>query len=333
MKKYILLTGGAGFVGGYVNTILQRQGFSTIIIDNLSRGLKESVDDSIFFQGDVGDPEFLDHLFHRYPIEAVLHFAGSISVGESFVIPAHYYKNNVSNTLTLLEKMMQHHVDKFVFSSSAGVYGIAKQEKITEEHPLDPINPYGRTKLMVEKILDDYHAVYGLKSISLRYFNAAGGDPQGNIPLYPRKECNLIPIILQGLLSPPHHLQLFGNDYPTFDGTCVRDYIHLDDLAQGHVLALKTLLNGESRKVYNLGNGSGYSNLEVVETIEAITGSKVDYSFSPRRQGDPPILVADSSKAERELGWQRRYPALSKIVEDAWIGMCLGFKKEVTACK
>lgn len=319
MRADILVTGGAGFIGSYVDLCLRREGFSTIVVDDLSRGVRFSNDN--FFLGDVGNPDLLDRIFQNHSIAAVIHLAGSISVGESFAIPAHYYKNNVANTITLLGKMLEYGVRKIVFSSSAGVYGLAQQEKINEDHPLNPINPYGRTKMMVDRILDDYHASYGLNSISLRYFNAAGGDPAGILPHHSRLEVNLIPIIMRGLLSPSFHLNIFGSDYPTRDGTCVRDYIHLDDLAKAHILSLKSLLEGEKRRVYNLGNGDGYSNLEVVRMIETVSGRKVNYSMAERRCGDPPILVADCSRAERDLGWQRRYSELKKIVEDAWKGI------------
>ncbi len=318
MTKKILIVGGAGFIGSHVNKALNQKDFETVILDNLSTGAKESVVRGEFVEGNFGDRSLLDRLFSRHNFDAVIHLAALTDVGESVRNPARYYKNNVADTLTLLDAMVDHKVDIIIFSSSAAIYGAPLSNYVKESHPAEPINPYGRTKLMVEKILDDYHAAYGLKSCSLRYFNAAGGDPQGEIKNFKKKENNLIPIVLRSLIDKTG-VPIFGTDYSTPDGTGVRDYVHVMDVADAHILAMEKLFNEPGTFCYNLGNGRGYSVLEVIRAAEKITGLKVDAVKSARRPGDPATLVADASRAEKELGWNRQYPSLESIVEHAWL--------------
>jgi UDP-glucose 4-epimerase len=314
MKK-ILVVGGAGFIGSCVNKQLADGGFQTVVLDNLSRGSRSSVCRGQLIEGDLGDGALLDQLFSTHPIEAVMHFAAFTDVGESIASPHLYYQNNVVKTLTLLEAMRQHKVDKLVFSSSAAVYGLPQQELIDESHPCTPINPYGETKLMVEKILHTYHLAYGLKVCSLRYFNAAGGDPDGELKHRHPNPSNLIPIILNRLAK-GIPVTLFGTDYPTPDRSCVRDYIHIHDLGRAHLLALQQL-EERSFSFYNLGNGHGYSVREVISAVEKATGKKVKVVEGARRPGDPPYLIAKAEKAKQELLWQPRY-SLDEMVSHAW---------------
>lgn len=314
----ILITGGAGFIGSHVNKILHDQGFQTVVIDNLSHGSQEAVINGTFIEGSIADTSLLNKIFSDFSIDAVMHFAALTQVGESMSDPAKYYINNVADTLYLLEAMRSHRVNTLIFSSSAAVYGLPQQHRITEEHPCLPINVYGESKLMVEKILIDYDRAYGLKSSCLRYFNAAGGDPTGQLKNIRSAEANLIPIILNRL-SEKKPITIFGTDYPTPDGTCVRDYIHIYDLGIAHILALRKLFRDRISTIYNLGNGDGYSVLEVIKTIEMVTNLKVSAIEGARRPGDPAILVADAHKAKQELGWQPKYPSLKTIIEHAWL--------------
>lgn len=320
-RKTILVVGGAGYIGSHVNKMLHEAGYNTVVLDNLTKGNRNAVVCGAFIEGDMADSQCLDLLFQNYPIEAVMHFAASIDVGESIEDPAKYYINNVSNTLNLLNAMLRHSVKKFIFSSSAAVYGLPQENKVSEAHPCHPINPYGQTKLIVEKILHDYDKAYGLKSCCLRYFNAAGGDPQGVIKNYKSKESNLIPVALRSLLQPNSTLTIFGSDYPTPDGTCIRDYIHICDLGSAHIIAMEQLLDGKPSSIYNLGNGAGFSVREVLQTVEKVTGRRLNVMEGPRREGDPPYLVADAQKALRELGWEPQYPSLEAMIEHAWNGL------------
>lgn len=317
MGLTILIIGGAGFIGSIVNKLLIEKGFNTIILDNLSQGACEALIGGTFILGDLGCREDLDKIFSHYKVDAVMHFAAFTDVGESVIDPAKYYENNVASTLTLLKAVRDWKIKYFIFSSSAAVYGLPQSEIITEEHPCAPINPYGTTKLMVEKILSDWDVAYGLKYTALRYFNAAGGDPDAQIKNYKKKENNLIPLVLRSLLN-GSQVTLFGNDWPTKDGTCIRDYIHVWDLATAHLLALERLMNGEPSAIYNLGNGKGYSVKEVIQAAEKITGLSVKVNIGPRRPGDPPFLVASSSKAQKELHWKPEYPDLESMVDHAW---------------
>lgn len=320
-RKTILVVGGAGFIGSHVNKMLYEAGYDTVVLDNLTKGNRKAVTHGVFIEGDMADSECLDLLFQKYSIDAVMHFAASIDVGESISDPAKYYVNNVSNTLNLLNAMLRHSVKKFIFSSSAAVYGIPQEKQISEAHPCRPINPYGETKLIVEKILRDFDQAYGLTSCCLRYFNAAGGDPQGEIKNYKSKESNLIPVALRSLLEPNCSLTIFGSDYPTPDGTCIRDYVHICDLGSAHIIAMEQLLAGKPSSTYNLGNGEGFSVREVIHAVEKVTGRKLNVIEGPRRPGDPPYLVADAQKALRELGWKPQYPTLEAMIEHAWNGL------------
>lgn len=317
MNKTVLVVGGAGYIGSHVNKMLHQVGYHTVILDNLSKGDRRAITTGTFIEGDIADEKCLDQLFQTYPIDAVLHFAALIDVGESITQPANYYQNNVAATLTLLKALVRHKVNTLIFSSTAAVYGVPQQNLISEQHPCAPINPYGESKLMVEKMLRDFDRAYGLKSSCLRYFNAAGGDPEGEIKNYKKKESNLIPLALQSLKS-NGQLTIFGTDYPTPDGTCIRDYIHIWDLGTAHLRAMEKLMAGGNSSTYNLGNGSGYSVHEVITAIEKVTGKKLNVKVGKRRPGDPPTLVADASKAKKELGWQPDYPSLEMMIKHAW---------------
>lgn len=314
----ILITGGAGYIGSHANKSLSGRGYKTLVFDNLSYGHKESAKWGRFIRGDLSGPEQIRGAFRDYKIRAVMHFAGYAYVGESVTDPQKYYLNNVSNTLNLLQAMLENRVDKFIFSSSCSTYGIPSKIPIPEEHPQNPINPYGRTKLIIEKILADYSAAYGLKYASLRYFNAAGADPEGETGEWHDPETHLIPRVLDAAIDAEKAVEIYGNDYDTADGTCVRDYIHVTDLAEAHILALGHLLKGGKSGAFNLGNGKGFSVKEVVETAREITGKRIAAEISPRRPGDPPVLLGTSAKAEKILGWKPRFPHLHDIIETAW---------------
>lgn len=315
--KNILVTGGAGFIGSYVNKLLSQAGYNTIVIDDLSRGNEKAVRYGRFVQGNLGDPQLLNSLFQNTSIDAVIHLAAFTDVGESVQNPQIYYQNNVSNTLSLLHSMKEFGINTFIFSSTAAIFGLPQQPLITESHSTHPINPYGETKLIIETILKDYSQAYGLKYSCLRYFNAAGGDPEGEIKNYKRKDNNLIPLALRSLISSTP-LTIFGTDYSTPDGTCIRDYIHIHDLGQAHILAMQRLFAGEPSDSYNLGNGMGFSVRQVLDTVEKETGQHLSIINGPRRPGDPPILVADATKARQELNWKPLYPSLEAMVEHAW---------------
>jgi len=318
-KKTILVVGGAGFIGSHVVKMLDQHGYRPIVFDNLSTGSRNAVTRGHFIEGDLANPSDLESVFNDFKIDAVMHFAGLIDVGESVKEPAKYYINNVSYTLNLLEAMRRHGVKILIFSSTAAIFGIPEHNTpIKEDCPKQPINPYGQTKLMVETILHDYDAAYGLKSTALRYFNAAGGDPDGEIKNYKKKESNLIPLILKSLQQPNGILTINGTDYLTPDGTCIRDYIHLEDLGSAHILAMEKLFNGAPSVNYNLGNGQGFSIREVIQAAEKVTGLHVKTHEGPRRPGDPSILIADSQKAKKELQWQPRYLSLESMITHAW---------------
>lgn len=317
-KELILILGGAGFIGSHVNKLLNQSGYSTLVLDNLSSGSKKSVLCGTFIEGDLADKALLDRIFTQYPIRAVMHFAAFIDVGESVVDPLKYYMNNVVNTIAVLEAMVRHGVRHFVFSSSAAIFGDPLTPKITEDHQKHPINPYGNSKWIVETILRDFDRAYGLKSSALRYFNAAGGDPEGEIKNFKKKEGNLIPIVLRSLRSRGPSVTIFGTNYPTPDGTCIRDYIHVQDLATAHLLAMEQLFAKETSTQYNLGNGDGYSVRQVIAAAEKLTGIKAHVIEGAPRAGDPPVLLADATKAQRELGWRPLYPALEMMIEHAY---------------
>jgi UDP-glucose 4-epimerase len=314
----ILVVGGAGYIGSHMCKYLFQNGFQPIVLDNLIYGHKEAVKWGPFYKGSTADKALLPKIFAQHCIKAVMHFAAFAYVGESVTDPAKYYVNNVSNTIALLEAMKDYDINVFIFSSTCATYGEPVEIPMTEGHPQRPINPYGRSKLMVEQILNDFSESYGLQSISLRYFNAAGADPDGELGEDHRPETHLIPLVLQTALGLREEISIFGDDYPTRDGTCIRDYIHINDLAQAHLLALEHLLDGSAGGMYNLGNGDGHSVLEVVETARRVTQKKIPARVVGRREGDPAILIGSSEKAVSELGWSPRYQDLEAIIQTAW---------------
>jgi UDP-glucose 4-epimerase len=313
----ILVTGGAGYIGSHVVKELLRQGDQPIIYDNLRTGHREAVRNAIFINGDLSDSKRLKETFRCYLIHSVMHFAADSLVGESVKNPLKYFNNNVRNSLQLIEIMYDLNVREIVFSSSAAVYGEPERTPITEEYPPFPMNPYGETKWIFEKLLEAFCDAGKLDYISLRYFNAAGADPEGELGEDHFPETHLIPICLLAAIN-GDPISIYGVDYDTLDGTCIRDYIHVTDLAQAHILALERLREGGNSGVYNLGNGNGYSVREVIETVRNVTGKKIVSTEAPRRPGDPARLVASSEKISKELGWKPRYPDLETIVETAW---------------
>lgn len=320
-KPTILVTGGAGYIGSHAVLALQKSGYDVIILDNLSYGHPELVKEVLKVElivGDTNDRPLLDQLFANREITAVMHFAAYIAVGESVVNPSIYYRNNVVGTLTLLEAMLAAKINKFVFSSTCAIYGMPQEIPMTENHPQDPLSPYAASKFMVEQILQDFDHAYGFKSVAFRYFNASGADPQGNLGEDHHPETHLIPLALLTALKKRDSLSIFGTDYETPDGTAVRDYIHVNDLASAHVLGLEYLLNGGKSEVFNLGNGNGFSVREVIETAKKITGIDFLVKESDRRPGDAPILVGSSEKARNILGWQPQYADLETIIDHAW---------------
>ncbi|MDI6844855.1 MAG: UDP-glucose 4-epimerase GalE [Candidatus Saccharicenans sp.] len=314
----ILVTGGAGYIGSHTVKELLKKNYEVIVLDNLSSGHRELVPGGHFIQADLCSAAELKKVFSDHRIEAVMHFAALIQVGESCADPQKYYRHNLLSTLNLLEAMLEAGVKYFIFSSSAAVYGEPKEIPIREDHPLNPASPYGVTKEMVERILPDYDRAYGLKYVSLRYFNAAGADPDGQMGEWHQPETHLIPNILLHLLGRNPDFQVFGNDFPTPDGTAIRDYIHVTDLAIAHILALERLRLENSSQAINLGSSRGHSVLEVIRTAEKVTGKKVNLKFGPRRPGDVPVLLASSEKAETWLGWKRNFSELEFIIESAW---------------
>jgi UDP-glucose 4-epimerase len=317
-NKTILITGGAGYIGSHANKMLYEKGYDTVIFDNLVYGYKNFVQWGEFVLGDLADYDLLDMVFQHYSIDAVMHFAAYAYVGESVTNPEKYYYNNVVNTLNLLKAMRSHDVNQFIFSSSCATYGIPQKIPIPENHSQHPINPYGQCKLIVENILRDYSNAYGLKYVSLRYFNAAGADPDGKIGEAHEPETHLIPLILDAASDKNKHISIFGTDYDTPDGTCIRDYIHVNDLAQAHILALNYLESSADSDVFNLGNGNGISVREMIETARHVTGKTIQTIESPRRPGDPDSLVGSASKAKNILGWHPQYTDLKDIIETAW---------------
>ncbi len=313
----VLVAGGAGYIGSHTVRRLRDAGHEPTVYDNLCAGHRGAVKDCRLIEGDIGDGEALRSAFAETQAEAVIHFAAFLSVAESVEEPAKYFRNNVANTITLLDAMRDADVSRIVFSSSAAVYGVPSHCPIEEEHPKRPINPYGLSKLQVEQILAEYARAYGLAAVALRYFNAAGASPAGDIGEDHDPEPHLIPIILQVALGQREKVFIYGSDYDTPDGTCLRDYIHVDDLADAHVLAMEKAPRGEFR-AYNLGNGTGYSVRDVIEQARAVTGHPIPAEDAPRRPGDPPALVASSSKAVEELGWKPQLAGLDQIIGTAW---------------
>jgi len=315
----VLVSGGAGYIGSVVVSQLVDAGHQVVVYDNLSKGHRESISDQVkLVVGDVGDRAALDAVFAEHEPEAVMHFAAWIEAGESMREPAKFFRNNTANALTLLETVLAHKVQRFVFSSTAALYGNPESTPIREDDKLLPTNAYGESKLLVEQMLSWFHRIHGLSYASLRYFNAAGAtDVLGERH---NPETHLIPLILQVASGERSHISIFGDDYPTTDGTCVRDYVHVSDLASAHLLALQALCARQepARLIYNLGNGQGFSVKEVIECARRVTGHAIPAVIEPRRAGDPAILVASSQKAREELGWRPRYAQLEEIVGSAW---------------
>ena len=314
----ILVVGGAGYIGSHMVKMLLDSGHEVITFDNLSSGFRDAVLGGIFVEGDLADISALDDMFTLHQPDAVMHFASYIQVGESVQHPDKYYLNNFTNTLNLMNAMVKHGVHHFIFSSTAAVFGEPEYVPIDEEHVKNPLNPYGRSKWMVEQVLADYERAYGLKSVCLRYFNAAGADPDGLLGERHEPETHLIPLVLQTLSGKRPHISVFGRDYDTPDGTCLRDYIHIVDLCSAHLLALTKLVETGKSMRFNLGNGSGFSVQEVIAAAERVTGKKVNVVEAPRRDGDPARLVADSTLAKTELNWNPVYPDLDSIISHAW---------------
>lgn len=312
----VLVTGGAGYIGSVVTEHLLKQGYSVTVLDKLQQGHKEAVlSPAQFVLGDICDIKTLEHIFRNFRIGAVIHMAADTLVGQSMTDPKRYFHNNLVGGISLLDSMLEHSVNKIIFSSTAAVYGEPQNIPIDEDHPKAPINSYGQSKLMFETVLDWYRRAYGIECISFRYFCAAGATEL--LGEDHRPETHLIPNVLNAVLNKDSALTVFGTDYPTKDGSCVRDFIHVADVAQAHLLALKKLDN-LTGKVYNLGNGEGYSVLEVIKASEKIVGDNIPIKFGPRRPGDPVTLIASSKRALEELGWRPEYPELESIVESAW---------------
>jgi UDP-glucose 4-epimerase len=312
-----LVVGGAGYIGSHMVRLLQNRELNPVVLDDLSSGFADAVSGAELLTGDAGDSQFLDRVFKERRIDAVMHFASFIQVGESVTQPAKYYENNVGKTLTLLGAMARHGVRNFIFSSTAAIFGNPLRDLIDEAHPQAPINPYGRTKWLVEQLLPDYESAYGIRHVCLRYFNAAGAQPDGSLGERHDPETHLVPLAISAALGRGPALKVFGDDYPTQDGTCVRDYIHVCDLAAAHLLALQHLRSGGGSLKLNLGNGSGYSVRQVLETVGRIVGRPVPHTVTERREGDPSVLVADAQQAREVLGWVPAFPRLEDIVAHA----------------
>jgi UDP-glucose-4-epimerase GalE len=313
----ILVTGGAGYIGSHAVRLFLARGHDVWVYDNLVFGHRAAVPAERLIIGDLSEVQRLDQVLVQHRIEAVVHYAAFAFVGESVQDPAKYYQNNLVNTLNFMECLRRQGIGRFVFSSTCATYGTPERVPITEEEPQRPINPYGRTKLGIEQALADYARAYGWGYATLRYFNAAGAAPDGTIGEDHSPETHLIPLVFQTVLGRRPHIEVFGTDYPTPDGTCIRDYVHVDDLNEAHLLALERLEPGTQLR-YNLGTGRGYSVREVIRVVEEVTGKKVTAKEGPRRAGDPPELVACSDKAQCELGWRPQYAELRPIVETAW---------------
>ncbi len=314
----ILICGGAGYIGSHVNKQLNREGYDTVVFDNLIYGHREAVKWGKFIYGDLADVEALDSIFTKYKIDAVFHFAAYAYVGESVNEPEKYYYNNVVNTLNLLKVMRKHGCNRIIFSSTCATYGEPEKVPISEEMPQNPINPYGMTKLMVERIFRDYQRAYGLQFVVLRYFNAAGADPDCEIGESHDPETHIIPLVLDAASGERENVRIFGTDYNTPDGSCVRDYIHVADLADAHLRALHYLEEGNEGDFFNLGNTKGTSVLEVVESVKRVTQKNFNVILSGRRYGDPAKLVGSSKKARSILGWEPKYDDIDVIVMHAW---------------
>ncbi len=314
----VLVVGGAGYIGSHMVRRLCDEGHEVVTFDNLSSGFRDAVTGGEFVHGDLADTGALEAVFLRHRPQAVMHFASWIQVGESVRLPDRYYRNNFSNTLNLLDVMVRHDVRRFVFSSTAAIFGEPECVPIDEAHPRQPVNPYGKSKWMVEQALADYDRAYGLKSVCLRYFNAAGADPAGRLGERHDPETHLIPLVLRVASGRLPHIRVFGRDYDTPDGTCIRDYIHVADLCSAHLLALDWMERHDRSDAFNLGNGVGFSVQQVIEAAQQVTGKPVTVVDDERRPGDPARLVADAARAVRELGWRPQHAELTGILRDAW---------------
>jgi len=318
-NKKILVVGGAGYIGSHMVKDLLDADCDVITLDDLSTGHLELLPGGEFIEGSLGDTVLLDKLFSTHKISAVMHFAAFSLVGESVEKPLKYYRNNMAATTELLDSMIRHKVKRFIFSSTAAVYGEPVEIPITENHPCNPTNPYGTSKIAVERMLKDCDSAHGLKYISLRYFNASGADESGDIGERHTNETHLIPLILEVANGLRENINIFGTNYPTHDGTCIRDYIHVSDLTQAHLLALEALLSGGKSAVYNLGNNRGYSVREVIELARKVTGKPIPAVEAAKRPGDPGILIASSDKIKKTLGWKPKFEDLENIIKTAWV--------------
>lgn len=314
----VLIVGGAGYIGSHMVKLLLDSGHEVLILDSLETGHRDAVLGGQFVQGDIADRALLDDVLSQHRVDGVMHFASYIQVGESVRLPGKYYRNNFANTLNLLDSMVEHKVRCFIFSSTAAIFGEPSYTPIDEMHPRRPINPYGLSKWMVERVLADYDLAHGLKSVCLRYFNAAGADPSGRLGERHDPETHLIPLVLRVAAGRQEAISVFGTDYDTPDGTCIRDYIHVADLCTAHLLALTRLTDGASSDAFNLGNGNGFSVREVIDTTCRVTKQQVRVIESDRRSGDPARLVADAKRAHRELGWRPQFAELDTIIAHAW---------------
>ena len=314
----ILITGGAGYIGSHMTKMLREAGFDVLVLDDLSTGFESALTGSEWVRGSIGDAALLESIFSRYSIGAVMNFASFIAVGESVKEPSKYYLNNVANTLVLLDAMRRYSVLSYIFSSTAAIFGNPIAVPIDEDSPSAPINPYGRSKHMIEQVLEDFDQAYGLKSVCLRYFNAAGADPDGKLGERHDPETHLIPLVLQVASGRRDEISIFGENYDTPDGTCIRDYIHVQDICAAHLLSLKHLLSSGNSRHYNLGNGKGFSVRDVINEAQQVTGRTISVKIKPRREGDSAQLIADSRRIMRELGWQPIRSDLTTIIEDAW---------------
>jgi len=314
----ILLVGGAGYIGSHINKRLAQKGHGTVVFDNLSTGHRELVRWGTFVRADLADPGQIDACLESFPIKAVMHLCAFAYVEESVREPAKYYRNNVAHTLNLLDSMRKHEIRFLIFSSSCSTYGMPTTLPIAESHPQNPVNPYGRSKRFIEEVLGDYDRAYGLPHIILRYFNAAGADPEGEVGEWHEPETHLIPRAIFAALGKESAIPIYGTDYPTPDGTCIRDYVHVWDLAEAHVLALERLLAVGKSESFNLGNDSGKSVRDVIRTVEVVSGQQIRVEEMKRREGDPPVLISSSARARKILCWQPAHSGLSAIVESAW---------------
>jgi UDP-arabinose 4-epimerase len=317
LSSTVLVTGGAGYIGSHACKALAAAGYTPVVYDNLSRGFEWAVKWGPFERGELLDQPRIEAVIHRHKPVAVMHFAAFAYVGESVADPAIYYRNNVVGSLALLAAMRAGGVDRLVFSSSCTTYGVRGAEPIGEDTPQAPVNPYGVTKLLIEQAMRDYSAAYGLRAVAMRYFNAAGADPDGEIGEAHDPETHLIPLVLEAAAGGTP-LTVFGDDYPTPDGTCIRDYVHVSDLATAHVAACETMEREDGFRAYNLGTGHGLSNMEIIAAARRSTGAEIPVKMGPRRAGDPPELTADPRKAGRELGWTPRLSSVDDIIDTAW---------------